>query len=421
MGVLARLGMWLGEKRAASPVDASGVLREMMFGGAAAASGANVNWRTALGVTTVLDGTRTIAEDVSGLPLGVYLRQGPNRVPAADDWLQYLLDRPNDWQDGTEFREQMTAHAVLCGNAVAMKVKVRGEVREMLPLDPSWYTIERQDDWGLIYKVSLPDGTRLDLRRDDVFHLRGLSWSGFAGMDIVRLAREAIGLAMATEEHHARLHVNGSRPGGILSTDAQLSEDTIKRLKMQWEARYGGVENSFKTAILEQGLKWTPVAMTAVDAQHLETRKMQIEEICRALRIFPQMVGHAGDQSATFASAEQFFLAHVKFTILPWVNRWEAAIRRDLIGRRNLPLYVKHSVAALERADIKTRYEAYRIAIEAGFMLPNQARELEDWSPVPGLDRPRMPANFNVLDDEGNPPPKPGPATATPPRDNPDA
>ncbi|WP_338928375.1 phage portal protein [Roseomonas mucosa] len=385
--------LWGREERAAPRYGSIELFRDMLTGGRVSKSGVTVNADQALYVTAVLAGVRVIAEDVSGLPLKLIQQRGEKRTFLADDPLQQVLDRPNDWQTGEELREQLTMHAVLCGSGVAWKNVVRGEVRELLPLLPGWVTTVQHKDWGIVHQVRLPDGKTFDLKGSEVLHLRGPSWNGFAGLEIFRLAREAIGLAIATETAHAKLHANGLHTSGLYSVEGALQKPDYDLLRAHIEANFIGEENLFRPLILDRSAKFSPISMTGVDAQHLETRKNQIEEIARSLRVFPQMIGHS-DKTATFASAEAFFLAHVKYSLLPWVRRWEGAIRRDLIGAGRPGVFPKHNVAALERADIKTRYTAYGQGIKDGWLLRNEARAWEDLDEIEGLSEPLQPLNM---------------------------
>ncbi|MFC0411075.1 phage portal protein [Roseomonas elaeocarpi] len=382
------------EERSAAPRYGSlELFRDLLTGGRVSKSGVTVSADQSLYVTAVLAGCRVIAEDTSGLPLKLIQQQGKKRSYLTEDPVQQVLDWPNDWQSGPELREQLTLHAVLCGNGYAWKNVVRGEVRELLPLLPQWVVTTQDKDWGVIHKVTLPDGTSFGLKASEVLHLRGPSWSGFAGLEIFRLAREAIGLAVATETAHAKLHSNGLHTSGLYSVEGALGKPDYDLLRAHIEANFIGEDNLFRPLILDRNAKFTPISMTGVDAQHLETRKNQIEEIARALRVFPQMIGHS-DKTSTFASAEAFFLAHVKYSLLPWCLRWERTVQRDLIGKSRSGVFVKHNVAALERADIKTRYAAYGQAIKDGWLVRNEARGWEDLDEIEGLSEPLQPLNM---------------------------
>lgn len=407
------MGAWrqfFGLEKRTMRVGPAELFREM-FGARPVKSGASVTTNTALEITTVLACARVIAEDVAGLPRGLYQRQGRNRLALSDDALQVLLDQPNEWQTGAEFIEMLTIHAVLAKGGYAIKNTVNGVVQELLPLQPGWVTVRQAADWTLSYSVQLPDGGPAQIySADQILHLRGPSWDGFAGLDVVCQAREAIGLSMALEESHALLHKNGAQAAGTYSVEGSLSDVEYRRLDVAIRNQLTG-GGKFNPVILDRGGKFTSSTMTGVDAQHIETRKFQVEEICRAMRVFPQMVGHS-DKASTFASAEQFFLAHVKYTLLPWIRRWEGVCQRDLIGatRTKAGVYVRHNVAALERADIKTRYAAYQTGLAAGWMLRSDARELEDMDPVAGFGMPTLPLNTSILDANG----LPIPASVTP-------
>ena len=365
----------------------------------ASKTGVTVNAETALQSTTGLACTQAIACGVAMLPCKLY-RPLPNggREEARDDPLFHLLDlAPNDWQTSVEFIETLVIHAVLCGNGYAFVNRINGEARELVPLLPGQIKSEQAADYRLTYRLRPAEGPEIIIPRANMLHLRGPSWNGFLGLDAVRLAREAIGLSLATEETHARLHSNGARPGGVLSTDGNLNEAQIKIVREQWQQTQGGVANAMKTAILQGGLKWTPLAMSGVDGQHIETRRFQIEEICRAFGVFPQMVGHA-DKTATYASAEQFFLAHVVHTLSRWTRRLEKRLIVDLMTPTQIKagLYPKFSFQALLRGDNKTRAEFYTALITLGIMTRNEARLLEEMNPLDGLDDPLVPLNMGT-------------------------
>lgn len=371
----------------------------------ASKSGASVNLTTALECTTVLACVQVIACGVAMLPLDIYrpLAGGGREIARDEGIWSFFSDQPNEWQTWPEWIETTLLHAVLCGDGVAFKNRglTNGPIRELIPLIPGTYSIERRDDHELLYHITLDQTRSLTVRRDDVFHLRGPSWNAYSGLDATQAAREAIGLALTAEEAHARLHSNGSRPGGVLATEQRLTQDQVNDLRAAWAQSQGGVANSMKTAILSGGLKFQPMSMTGVDAQHIETRRFQIEEICRAFGVYPAMIGHA-DKASTFASAEQFFLANVIYTLGRWTRRFEERVRVDLFSKaeRRAGLFAKFSLQALLRGDAKTRAEFYTALITIGVLTRNEARALEDLNPLPGLDEPLLPLNM-----AGGPPP----------------
>ncbi len=280
-------------------------------------------------------------------------------------------------------------HAVMTGNAYAYIGRGGGEIQELIPLTPNRVRAIQSIDYGIEYHVTDMAGGVAVLQRENVFHLRGPTWNGYLGMDAVHLAREAIGLSIATEETHSRLFANSAQPGGVLSLKGELSKESKERLKVRIAEQQEGLHNRFKSLVLDQEATWQSMSMTGVDSQHLETRRFQIEEVCRALRVFPQMVMHS-DKTSTFASADAFFLAHVLHSLLPWITRWEHTIERDLLGDDD-SLLAKFNVNGLLRGDAASRADFYLKALggaraETAYMTRNEVRELEDMDPIEGGD-----------------------------------
>ncbi|RKQ70131.1 phage portal protein [Oceanibaculum indicum] len=362
-------------------------------------SGVAVNYRTAVQVTTVLSCVRVIAEGMAQIPLKLMQERedGGGEVASKHRLHNLLAYRPNDWMTSFEFRETLTMHAALAGTGYAYKVKnSRDEILELIPIAPENRCTRQDNGWDVVVDVGDENGLIGTYPASDFLRINGPSWNGYGGLDLTHEAREAIGLAIATEENHSRLFSNGARPGGILSVEGTLNDKSKDRLVEAWNKSRAKLDNAFKTAVLPANVKWQPMAMSGVDAQHIETRKFQIEEICRALKVFPQMVGYA-DKTATFASAEAFFLAHVIYTLMPWCRRWEDAIARDLIAKSDVGHYAKFVVQGLMRGDAKARSEYYSSGIQAGWLTRADARRLEDLNPISGLEEPLIPLNMGTL------------------------
>jgi HK97 family phage portal protein len=394
MGLMQRLAFWRPEQKAASIDD---LLREL-YSAPPAKSGQVVTWKSALEVTTVLACVRVLADGIAQVPWKVYREtaDGKGREVARDHWAYDLLSyKPNPWQTSYEFREQIMAHLALCSNAFVFKnMNARGQVIELLPFEPQTVTVRRNEDYSLTYKVNTEDGRQIVIPSDRMWHMRGLSWNGWFGMEAIKLAREAIGLGMASEETESRAFKQGTRLSGVLEYPAKLSDEALKRLRETWEANYSGAGNAGKTGILEDGMKFNPISQTHEDAQLLELRGFQVEEICRAFRVLPIMVGRA-DKAATYASAEQMFLAHVMHTLGPWYSRLELSADKNLLsGSADDKIFTKFITAGLLRGDAAARAALYGAGIKDGWMTRNEARGFEEMNPLDGLDLPLRPLNM---------------------------
>ncbi len=383
-------------RRELKTTDAGNLTWAALFGQQNSRAGVSVNVDSALKVSTVFACLRVLADGIAQVPLKVYREKADGSKELAKDHPAYRLlsRRPNEWMTSFEFRQVMMFHAALLGNGCAYIGRIRDVPKELIPLVPDSSTIEQASDYTLTYRLTDRGGRTTVLPREDVFHLRGPSWTGAAGLDALQVAREAVGLAIATEETHAALHANGTQPGGVLSVKGSLDDAARARLKESWAQYQGGLANRFKTAVLDMDSTWTPLGMKGVDAEHLDTRRFQIEEICRDLKVFPQMVGYA-DKTATFASAEAFFLAHVIHTLNPWIENWEQSLARDLFPDED-DIVAKFSMQGLLRGDNAARATFYASGITNGWLTRNEARRLEDLNPIEGLGEPLLPLNMST-------------------------
>ena len=398
MGLLNRLFA-----RKSAPMT-SAELARIIIDGPVARSGVSVSETTALQVAAALCAGRVLAEGVAQLPLKVYRESGAgNRVikeAARDHWAWNLLRRqPNDWMTSFEFREALTLHAVFTGNgyAIVNRGAATGRVVEVLPVLPNMVRVEQDADYGLTYTVRDRHGVIGRFQREQMLHLRGPSWDAVTGLNVVHLAREAIGLSVSLQATQADLQAKGGRPPGILSNETPLSDEARKRLKAAWDARYGP-NGEGGVAVLDGAWKFISLAMTGVDAQHIENRRFQIEEIARAFRVFPQMLMQA-DKTSTYASAEQFFLAHVIHSLDPWLVRWEGVFLRDVLRGAD-DIIAEFARTGLLRGASKDRGEYFAKALGAGgspaWMTPNEVRALENLNPVDGGDELPRPINMTT-------------------------
>lgn len=390
-----------GRKSATTSED---IWREL-YGGREAKAGVRVDYRTALEASTALACARVIAEGLAQVPFKLFQYDGDEREPAVRHPLYELLSlRPNAHQTSFEFREQLGLHLVFAGNAFVFKNRPAERVVELLAFEPQQVTVRRGVDLTPAYDVRTDEGKVIRVPAEDMWHLRGPSWNGWMGLDGVRLAREAIGLALATEEHGGRLFSNGATVAGVLTTEQSLNEQQRKDLRDSWERTQGGTANAFKTAVLWGGMKWEPRALQSDQAQFLETRRFQVEEICRHFRVMPIMVGYS-DKSSTYASAEQMFIAHVVHTLGPWCRRFEQSADANLLTERERRdgYYTRFMLQALLRGTAVDRADYYTKLYGIGAINPNEIRALEEMNPYPGGDQYRVP--LNMVDPTAPPPP----------------
>lgn len=363
-------------------------LVDMFTGGTKSATGLNVTPDRALQASAVYACVRVLAETIASLPLHVYKRLARGKEKATDHYLYPILhDAPNAEMTSFEFRETMMGHLCLRGNAYAEKVIDRaGRVKELWPLNPDRVTVERDKATKkLVYTVTIPDEARqVKLDTDRILHIRGLSGDGIIGYSPIKLARESIGLSLATEEYGARFFGNGSRPGGVLEHPGKLGTEARKNLKTSWEEMYKGLEQSHRIAILEEGLKWHQIGIAPEEAQFLETRKFQLNDIARIFRVPPHLIGDL--ERSTFSNIEHSSIDFVVHTIRPWLVRWEQALKLRLLRERegDQIYFAEFLVDGLLRGDVQSRYNAYAVGRQNGWLSADDIRELENMNPLPG-------------------------------------
>jgi HK97 family phage portal protein len=354
------------------------------------ASGISVNEYTAMDVPVVFCAARVLAEGIGQMPVRVVSEtfEGANGLPRLvidrDHWAHRLLAvKPNDWQTSYEFREGMIFNAALAKGAIAIKNVVNDKVVELLPVPAGSWSVDQLPDWTLRFRVDYSDKTHAYFERNEVFYLRGPSLNGYEGLAAVRQAREAIGLSQALERQQAKLAGNGGKPSGVLSFAQPLKPETKEKLRETWQAKFGAGGDG-GIAILDGDAKFHSMTMTSVDAQYIETRRLQVEEIARVFRVQPIMLMQA-DKAATFASAEQMFRNHVIHTLGPWVERFEQAANRDILSNET-GLRIDLDERNLLRGDFKDQAEYYAKALGAGgtpaWMTQNEIRAEVGLNPV---------------------------------------
>lgn len=353
-------------------------------------SGRPVTERSAMQMTAVYSCVRILAEAIAGLPLHVYrFKENGGKEKAVDHSLYRLLhDEPNPEMTSFVFRETLMTHLLLWGNAFAQVIRNGlGEVIGLYPLMPNRMTVGRDLDTKQLYyeyqtSWDEPAGRweRVRLTPGDVLHIPGLGFDGLVGYSPIAMAKNAIGLAQATEDYGASFFANGAAPGGVLEHPGTIKDPT--RVRESWQATFGGAKNGNKVAVLEEGMKYTPISVSPEQAQFLETRKFQINEIARIFRIPPHMIGDLDKSS--FSNIEQQSLEFVKYTLDPWVIRWEQAINKTLLTpREKSSVFVKFNVEGLLRGDYESRMNGYATARQNGWMSANDIRALENLDRIP--------------------------------------
>lgn len=397
--------LWSRVRNAIVPsrkMDSLELFREI-YGGRATWAGKPVTLQTAMQVSTALACGRVIAEGMAMLPWKVLQQRGREILPATDHWLYELLSvGPNPLQTAFEFVETAGMHLAFTGNAYVWTPRVSKRVDEMWLFEPGWVTVEYTFREKPKYRVRSPDNSvDVTLTSDEVWHIRGPSWCSYLGLQFTELARQALGLSMALEEGQARLQSQGAKVSGVLSVEGNMTEEQEKKLRKWLEREHEGSANAGRIMIVDRAAKFMANAMTNIDAQVLDMRKFAIEEVCRFMRVNPIMVGYS-DKTATYASAEQMFMAHGVHTIGPWITRLEKSADKHLLTEadRREGYYTKFNEKALYRTTARDQMDYLARGVLSGIIVRNEAREKLDMNPIDGLDEPLSPANTFM----GNPP-----------------
>jgi len=348
-------------------------------------AGKNVTERSAMQMTAVYSCVRILAEAVAGLPLHLYRYKEDNgKEKAIDHTLYHLLhDEPNPEMSSFVFRETLMTHLLLWGNAYAQIIRNgKGEVIALYPLIPNKMTVNRDENGQLYYEYSKTaddfynvSNSTVILNPRDVLHIPGLGFDGLVGYSPIAMAKNAIGMAIACEEYGAKFFANGAAPSGVLEHPGTIKDP--KKVREAWQSQFGGSSNAGRVAVLEEGMKYTPISISPEQAQFLETRKFQINEIARIFRIPPHMVGDL--EKSSFSNIEQQSLEFVKYTLDPWVIRWEQSLMRSLLSHEEKKEYfIKFNLEGLLRGDYESRMNGYSIGRQNGWMSANDIRELEN-------------------------------------------
>ncbi|MBT0906964.1 phage portal protein [Streptococcus parasanguinis] len=407
MGILELIGLKRARDKPANSYEGSDF--SYLFG--RTTSGKNVNEMTALQTTAVYACVRILAEAIASLPIHVYRHTDEGKEQDVNHQLYYLLhDEPNPDMTSFVFRETLMSHLLIWGNAYAQIIRDgRGQVLALYPLLPDRVSVKRDDKGELyyVYQRSEEDNPNFKnkgniiLKNSEVLHVPGLGFDGLIGYSPIAMAKNAVGMTLATEEYGASFFANGANPGGVLEHPGILKDPS--KVRESWNQVYQGTNNSHKVAVLEEGMSYKTIGIPPNEAQFLETRKFQINEIARLYRIPPHMVGDL--EKSSFSNIEQQSLEFVKYTLDPWVVRFEQAFQKALLlpdEKKNY--FIKFNVDGLLRGDYQSRMNGYAIGRQNGWLSTNDIRRLEDMNPLSkeeGGDLYLVNGNMTKLEDAG--------------------
>ena len=363
------------------PQDAISAAIPFFFGGSNA--GKLVTPRSAIQVSTVYACVRVIAETIASLPFSVFEQTDEGSQKAVQHPLYHIIhDEPNPEMTSFIWRETTLTHLLLWGNSFSQILRNgRGKITGLYPLLPDHMEVDRDDKTGILtYTYTTTKGTVVRLRPEDVLHIPGLGFDGIMGYSPIAMEKNAIGLGIAAEEYGSKFFSNGARPSGILTHPNTVKDP--KRLRESWNSAYGGSSNANRVAILEEGMSFTPLSVPNNEAQFLETRKFQVNEICRIYRVPPHLIGDL--EHATFSNIEHMSIDFAVHTIRPWLVRIEQAANKALFSEQEKGrFYVQFNIDGLMRGDYKSRMEGYSIGMQNGIFSVNDVRALENMNPIP--------------------------------------
>jgi HK97 family phage portal protein len=381
MGILSRVGSMIGLRPHASLSDAE--VRDMLRG-ASSASGAIVNETTAMRVGAAWRCVNILAGSIATMPLDLIRRvDEEHRAPAVGHRVRRLLTvKPNPWQTPSEFRRMMQAHLCLRGNGYARKVMLGSSIEALIPLHPDRVEPSQDDMLNMVYKVRGRNGNILTFGQKDIFHLRGMSLDGVAGISVLTNMRESLGLAMQTEQAGARLFKNGMLSGGVIKHPGKISENAAANLRKSLDEKYAGAENAGKWVLAEEGMSFEPISLSAEDAQWLGTRDFQRYDIAMFFGVPPHMIGATEKTTSWGTGIEAQGAAFVTYTLNDWIKTWEETIKRDLLQESEWEtLDARFNVNGLLRGDVKTRWSTYVQGLQWGVISPDEVRRMEDMNP----------------------------------------
>ena len=359
--------------------------------GAPGAGLPGVTPESAVRITAVYRAVSLIAS-ISRLPLHVFERDGVRRREVADPRERVIWGRPNPEVSRSVFWETVISHVALAGNAyIYAPANGLGDVGELWPIAPQRVEVGR--DPVTRRKVFIVDGDRSapymgrlaadrSGGRGEIIHVPGLSYNGLVGVNPIRAARLAAQLAIAAETYGATIFSQGSLPGGVITTEAELDPEEAEALARRWETHHRGLGRAHRVAVMDNGAKWSPTSIAPEDAQFLDSRRFQVQEIARLFGVPPHLLADSSGSTSWGSGLEEQTRAFVTFTLTAYSQRFEEAITDEIL-MRNPNRYARWNYAGLMRGNTLARYQAYAIARTNGWLNADEIRAFEDLEPLP--------------------------------------
>ncbi|TVQ38488.1 MAG: phage portal protein [Spirochaetaceae bacterium] len=357
---------------------------DRLMSGGPSSSGADVTGETAVNFTSFFSGVFQISQTIASCDTYLYRteRDGSRHIWPQHPLYRVLKLRPNARMDAFRWKEAMQHHAIVWGNGYSVKmVDGSGRVNGLWLLNPERTRVEQEDDGELVYIVRESTGEEFRYSQDQIFHLAGFGFNGVQGYPLLQIHREAIGLGLSQQAFTGRFISNGTHLGGILKHPAKLSDPAHERLRESWPQQYGGAAKAGTTAILEEGMDYQTVGMPLADAQFLESKVFQTQEMARILNISPYKLKDYSH--ATFSNVEHLGIEYATDTIRPWAERWEAAIDTQLLSEsEQLVASSEFDLAGIQRGDVVTMNRGFQIARNGGWMNADEIRQRQGMNKI---------------------------------------